>query len=228
MRFKAILFDLDGTLVDSLADIGQAMNHALVLHGCRPIPLNDYRGLVGDGVHNLVARAHPEGTPEAHESLLSSFRAFYADHLTASTRPFAGIEALLSTCAQRGQKLAVLSNKSHAFTQALVQRLLPETPFEAVWGEQPALYPRKPAPEAAHALCRELGVEPSEAALVGDTVYDLRCALNAGLTPVGVTWGFRSREQLEALDLSGVQLFDDVEALQRFLTRPTEDRPALR
>ncbi|HLT30483.1 MAG TPA: HAD hydrolase-like protein, partial [Myxococcaceae bacterium] len=64
--------------------------------------------------------------------------------------------------------------------------------------------------------------------LVGDTVYDLRCALNAGLTPVGVTWGFRSREQLEALDLSGVQLFDDVEALQRFLTRPTEDRPALR
>lgn len=224
MRFKAILFDLDGTLVDSLADIGQAMNHALVLHGARPIPLNDYRDMVGDGVRNLVARAHPEGTPEAHESLLSSFRAFYADHLTASTRPFPGIETLLSSCLGRGQKLAVLSNKAHAFTQALVQRLLPEVPFEAVWGEQPALHPRKPAPDPALALCKELGVAPSEAVLVGDTVYDLQCALNAGLTPVGVTWGFRSREQLEALELSGVHLVDDVPALQAFLTRPADAR----
>lgn len=218
MRFKAILFDLDGTLLDTLADIGQAMNHALVLHGRKPVPFAGYKQLVGEGVKKLVENAAPGVSPEEAESLLSSFRSFYADHLTATTRPYPGIEALLQECAGRGQRMAVLSNKAHAFTQALVSRLLPDAPFTQVWGEQPARFPRKPDPAAALALCEELDVAPGDAVLVGDTVYDLGCAKAAGLSAVGVTWGFRSREELEALGFSGFPLVDDVDALKAVLT----------
>jgi len=225
MRFKAIVFDLDGTLLDTLADIGQAMNHALVLHGRKPVPLAGYKQLVGEGVRRLVENAAPEATPEELESLLASFRSFYADHLTATTRPYPGIEAMLAGCAERGQQLAVLSNKAHAFTQELVTRLLPDVPFSQVWGERPAQFPRKPDPAAALALCEELGVAPGEVAMVGDTLFDLGCARAAGLSGVGVTWGFRSREELEALGFDPFPLVDDVPALEAVLAAPRPPSP---
>src|SRR5262245_1610419 len=117
MRFHAVLFDLDGTLVDSLLDIGQAMNHALVVHGRRPHPLSTYAGFVGEGVKVLAQKAAGDASEEELASLLSTFHAYYVDNLVSSTLPYPGIPEVLAGCVARGQRLAVLSNKSHSFTQ---------------------------------------------------------------------------------------------------------------
>jgi phosphoglycolate phosphatase len=215
MRFHAVLFDLDGTLVDSLHDIGQAMNHSLVVHGRRPHPLADYAGFVGEGVKVLARKAAPDASEEELASLLEGFRAYYVDHLVNSTLPYPGIPEVLEACAARGQKLAVLSNKSHGFTQAIVQRLLPQVPFAHVWGEQPERYPRKPDPKGALELARLLDVAPGACAFVGDTAVDMLTARDAGMHAVAVTWGFRPRGELEPYQ--PYALVDDAQALGRVL-----------
>jgi phosphoglycolate phosphatase len=214
MRYAAALFDLDGTLVDSLEDIGRSVNHALGLLGLPGHPLGAYRGFVGEGVRHLLVRAAPAGTgPSALEALLGHYQAHYQAHLLAHTRPYPGVVEVLAACAARGQRLAVLSNKGHAFTGALVRGLLPGVPFAEVWGERPERFPRKPDPAAALALARELGVAPAACAFVGDTAVDVRTALAAGMTAVGVTWGFRPEEvRAEA----GV-VVEDAAALARVL-----------
>jgi phosphoglycolate phosphatase len=197
MHLRAAIFDLDGTLVDSLADIAAAMNHSLAQHGLPTHPVADYRHYVGEGVMVLVRKATPEGQEALHASVLATYRAWYSEHLFDQTRPFPGIPGMLSQLATEDLRLAVLSNKADTFTRRLVEGLLPGVPFTAVYGERPGV-PRKPDPTAALALASELGVAPEECAFVGDTPVDMNTARNAGMYGVGVTWGFRGAEELRA------------------------------
>ena len=194
---RAALFDLDGTLLDSLHDIAVAMNHALATEGLPTHPLAAYRSFVGEGVRLLVSRAVPADRAEAHAAVLEHYRAHYAEHLLDHTRPFPGIPALLADLEAAGVRLAVLSNKPDAATRRLVEALLPQVSFGAVYGERTGV-PRKPDPTAALAIAAELGVPPAACAFIGDTAVDMDTARAAGMLGVGVTWGFRDVEELQA------------------------------
>jgi phosphoglycolate phosphatase len=194
---RAAIFDLDGTLLDSLHDIGAAMNHALTTHGLPPHPLEAYRHFVGEGVGVLVSRALPPGREDAHAAVVATYRAFYAEHLLDHTRPFPGLLEVLAQLEAEGVKLAVLSNKPDPATRRLVAALLSHVPFGAVYGERSGV-PRKPDPTAALAVAAELGVAPGECAFIGDTAVDVDTARAAGMFAVGVTWGFRDMEELRS------------------------------
>jgi phosphoglycolate phosphatase len=201
MPLRAALFDLDGTLVDSLADIAAAMNHSLTHHGLPPHPTDAYRDFVGEGVMQLARKAARGGDEALHTSILTVYRAYYTEHLFDQTVVFPGILPLLARLAGEGIQLGVLSNKADGFTKKLVAGLMPDVPFAAVYGERPGI-PRKPDPAAALALAQELGVAPGDCAFVGDTSVDMDTARGAGMVSVGVTWGFRGVEELQA---SGAQ-----------------------
>jgi phosphoglycolate phosphatase len=196
MQLRAVIFDLDGTLVDSLGDIADAMNHALVLHGLPPHPEADYLRFVGEGVKELVRKAVPAGREALHEPVLADYRAYYDAHLFDRTRPYPGVMGVLTALVDAGVKVAVLSNKSDGFVKRLAAKLLPGIPFGAVYGERPGI-PRKPDPTAALALAAELGVPPEACGFVGDTAVDMDTARAAGMYGVGVTWGFRGHELRE-------------------------------
>jgi phosphoglycolate phosphatase len=195
MHLRAAIFDLDGTLVDSLADIAAAMNHSLTQHGLPLHSIDEYRHFVGEGVMVLVRRALPADREELHASVLAAYRAYYAEHLFDQTYVFPGIPGVLSQLAAENVRLAVLSNKADAFTRRLVEGLLPGVPFTSIYGERSGV-PRKPDPTAALAVAAELGVAPGDCAFVGDTAVDMNTARNAGMYSIGVTWGFRSPEEL--------------------------------
>jgi phosphoglycolate phosphatase len=194
---RAIVFDLDGTLVDSLGDIADAMNHALVQVGAPSHPLSAYHRFVGDGVDALVRRALGPERAGLHASALAAYRARYADHFADRTAPYPGVAALLAGVAARGLPMAVLSNKPDPATREVVARLLPDARFRVVRGERPGV-PRKPDPAGALEVVAALGVAPGEALLLGDTDVDVRTALAAGLVPVGALWGFRDAAELRA------------------------------
>ncbi|MFL5346574.1 MAG: HAD family hydrolase [Hyalangium sp.] len=195
MPLRAALFDLDGTLVDSLADIAAAMNHSLAEHGLPTHPVAAYRHYVGEGVVVLVRKAIPAKRAELQASVLAAYRAYYEEHLFDHTQVFPGLPDVLEQIAADGVRLAVLSNKADAFTRRLVQGLLPGVPFAAVYGERSGV-PRKPDPTAALGVASELGVAPANCAFVGDTAVDMNTARSAGMYGVGVTWGFRSADEL--------------------------------
>jgi phosphoglycolate phosphatase len=193
----AIIFDLDGTLADSLGDIADAMNDVLAGLGIEPHPGAAYRGFVGEGVERLVERALP---PERQGDRAHAVRAFalrYADHMLDTTRPYSGVPELLDALAARAVPMAVLSNKPEAATQRMVAALFPRWRFAAVAGQR-ADVPRKPDPTAALALAGRLGRAPAEVVLVGDTATDIATARAAGMVPVGVLWGFQDRATLKA------------------------------
>jgi phosphoglycolate phosphatase len=224
MHLRAALFDLDGTLLDSLHDIGAAMNHALAHHGLPVHPLADYRRFVGEGVRVLVSRAVPSHREDAHEAVLATYRAFYAEHMLDHTRPYPGMREVLARLAGEGVKLAVLSNKPDAATRRLVEALLPDVRFGAVYGEREGV-PRKPDPTAALGVAAELGVGPGDCAFIGDTAVDMSTARAAGMYGVGVTWGFRDVEELQAhgaqaLAHSADELLQALFGAPRAATRP--------
>jgi phosphoglycolate phosphatase len=193
VTIRAVIFDLDGTLLDSIADIGGAMNDTLSARGWPTHPIDRYFHLVGDGVEILARRAVPEGkyVPE----LVDEYRANYSARIELHTRPYEGIPELLDALHAKGVKLAVLSNKRHDFTVELVKRQLKQWPFTAVAGERAGI-PRKPHPAPALELARVLEVEPKDIAFVGDTPIDVQTAVAAGMLPVAVLWGFRPKAEL--------------------------------
>ncbi|QAT88596.1 phosphoglycolate phosphatase [Corallococcus coralloides] len=197
MLLRAVLFDLDGTLVDSLGDIATAMNHALQQHGLPPHPEAAYLRFVGEGVAKLAERATGGAAPALQGQVLATYHAYYDAHLFDRTYAYPGVEAALAELAADGVRLGVLSNKSDDFVKRLAARLLPGVSFTAVYGERPGI-PRKPDPTAALALAAELGVAPEACGFVGDTSVDMDTAKAAGMYGVGVTWGFRTAEELHA------------------------------
>lgn len=197
---RAVLFDLDGTLADSLADIAASTNTCLAEAG---LPTHDdttMRSFVGHGIEHLVARSLGEhDDPQRRAAVLARVREHYAAHCTERTRLYPGVAALLNTLVERGVPLAVVSNKPHAMTVHVVATLMPDTPFGFVTGDRPET-PRKPDPTGILSACAALEVPPSSALYVGDTPVDMEAARAAGLRSVAVPWGFRDRETLRAAD----------------------------
>jgi len=195
---RGVIFDLDGTLVDTLADLAAALNHALLRAGLPPRRVDEVRWLVGWGVHVLVDKATPPGTDSARKAeVLADFRAYYAGHSLDRTAPYPGVVRLLDGLRARGVPLAVLSNKPHEAVRDMVARLFAPDVFVAALGQREG-EPRKPDPTVALRLARQLGVPPERCLLVGDSEIDVETAQAAGMVPVGAAWGFRGRPVLEA------------------------------
>ena len=194
MAVKAALFDLDGTLTNTLMDIANAMNRALRMHGLEAFSVNDYRYLVGDGVRKLAERAC-RGRTELEDSVRQAYQAYYREHARERTAPYEGVPEMLKELARLGIRLAVFSNKPHADTCAVVGYFFPDIDFEVVRGQVEGV-PVKPDPAGALAIAEEMGLKPEDFVYLGDTATDMRCAVNAGMRPIGVLWGFRTAEEL--------------------------------
>ncbi len=195
MRFDAVIFDLDGTLADTLDDIADAMNHALRLQDLPARPRDDYRELVGEGVARLVERALPPERQDAREAVLESLRDYYVAHMLDKSEPYPGVPDLLDRLAERRFPMAVLSNKPQEATRWMVERLFGRWAFAAVLGESPDV-PRKPDPAGAVDIARAIGAPPERCLYLGDTRTDMQTAVAAGMYPVGALWGFRDRDEL--------------------------------
>jgi phosphoglycolate phosphatase len=194
-RPGGVIFDLDGTLADSLGDIASAMNRTLRAHGFPVHPVDAYRTFVGEGVRKLVERALPPGAESVRETFLAAYQADYAEHLLDETRLFPGVPGVLDALAAASVPVAVLSNKLEGPTRRLVDALCSRWTFRAVFGERPGV-PRKPDPASALALADVLAAPPESVAFVGDTGVDILTARTASMRPVGVLWGFRPQEVL--------------------------------
>lgn len=191
---QAVLFDLDGTLTNTLEDIAFAMNRALGRHGLPQHPVDAYRYMVGNGARVLARRAVGGETALA-ESVQQAYQAYYERHNLVHTRPYAGIPALLAGLQAKGLKLCVFSNKPHADTCHVVAHFFPETEFAVVRGQQEGV-PVKPDPTGALLVAKALGIPPESFLYLGDTDVDMLCARQAGMHPVGAAWGFRGEEEL--------------------------------
>jgi phosphoglycolate phosphatase len=191
VRVEAVVFDLDGTLVDSLPDIAAALAAALVDHGQQVPSLQQVRAWIGGGARSLVERAVE---PALVEPVLARFRVHYAAEPVARTRVFDGLSPVLDRLAG-ACRLAVLSNKPHDLTASIATALLARWPFAAVVGAV-AGTPLKPDPTSALAIANDLGIAPGRCALVGDAATDIATARAAGMTAVAVTWGYRPRAEL--------------------------------
>jgi phosphoglycolate phosphatase len=193
---KACFFDLDGTLIDSLADIADATNAALEAHGYPAHSYDDYRLLVGYGAKALFTHALPEGlTLERIEEIMPAMRKNYAEGWARKTSPYAGAQKMLDALEKKGVILGILSNKPHSLALKTVEHFFPATTFADVRGHIQNV-PTKPDPTAVLDMAALLKVRPEEAFFIGDTRTDMETAVNAGMTPVGVTWGFRDADEL--------------------------------
>jgi phosphoglycolate phosphatase len=198
MPIRAVIFDLDGTLLDSLADIAESVNAVLAEHGLATHPLTAYRSFVGDGMTMLIRRVVPEPLRDDDATvaaLVKRLKEIYGSRSDRLTKPYDGIAALLDALEEQGIAMAVLSNKPHELTVGLVGRLLGSWRLAPVYGERPPV-PRKPDPSAALAIARELGLAPEDILYVGDTPTDLATARAAGMPAIAAAWGFRSEAEL--------------------------------
>jgi len=199
VRFEAAIFDLDGTLIDTLEDLADALNRVLRRHGLPTHGYDEYKLLIGHGIRRLVTDALPpdergEATIDAcHGEMLAD----YGEHCLVKTRPYDGVAELLDRLRDHGLPLAVCSNKADELTQRLVTALFPAGSFAVVLGARPDL-PLKPDPAGALSIAGRLGIEPGATVYVGDSGTDMTTAARAGMIAVGVTWGFRPREELVA------------------------------
>lgn len=195
MMLKAVIFDLDGTLLDTLEDLADATNWALRQNGMPERRLEEVRRFVGNGVRRLMERAVPEGTePALFEKTFADFKSYYVDHCQVKTRLYDGIPEMLRELKARGLRMAIVSNKLQAGVDELYDRYFRDT-VEVAIGERPGMQ-RKPAPDMVRLALQELGVAADEAVYVGDSEVDILTARNSGLPCISVLWGFRDREFL--------------------------------
>jgi len=197
LPYNAVLFDLDGTLLDTIRDIAEAMNTVLQRYGFPIHATGTYRDFVGNGMEVLVRRVLPEESRDpgtvalCHSALIEEYEANWRNN----SRPYEGVPELLDALAARNMKLSVLSNKPDEFVKTMVAELLPRWPLQPVLGASPA-FPKKPDPAAALEIAARLSLSPAEFLYLGDTDVDMKTAVAAGMHPVGVLWGFRTGEEL--------------------------------
>ena len=198
MIFKAVIFDLDGTLLDSLQDLAETLNTVLSSHDLPVHELDEYRLLVGYGMQELVRKAVPEklnSDKALIDTLLGEMKEKYSRTWKNNTRPYPGIAELLDWLAKTGLKRGILSNKPDEFTKLCVETLLSSWQFDLVMGHHEGIR-HKPDPEGALLIAAEFGCSPEEILYIGDSSVDMQTAKAAGMFPLGVLWGFRSEEEL--------------------------------
>jgi phosphoglycolate phosphatase len=195
----AVIFDLDGTLLDTIQDIADSMNSVLERLHAPPHDQQTYKGFVGQGIEQLVFRALPEALRDDEATLeqaISEMRRTYGERWDRTTRPFSGIPELLDKLSEGGVPMGIHTNKPHGPTLEIVRRLLPHWSFAAIRGARPE-EPKKPRPDGALAIARELHLSPAAFLFVGDSGTDMQTARAAGMTAVGVLWGFRGADELQ-------------------------------
>jgi phosphoglycolate phosphatase len=197
VTFKAILFDLDGTLLDTLQDIAECGNRVLAARGLPTHPIEAYRTMVGDGVSMLVKRALPEShrNHKTIEAVCGAYRHEYGKYWNVHARAYDGIPELLDALTARGLRMAVLSNKPHEFTVQCVEQFLPRWRFDVVLGAGDR-FPHKPDPASALHVAESLNILPKDILYLGDSDTDMRTAVAAGMYGVGAVWGFRTPQEL--------------------------------
>ena len=199
MNYRAVIFDLDGTLANTLEDIADNMNRALAGYGFPIHEYETYRFFIGDGLKNLVTQCLPEdartetNVVACHDRMLAEYHTNYIN----KTRLYDGIPELLDTLSSRQIKMAVLSNKADPLTQKICNRLLKNWKFDVIMGASDR-FPRKPDPASALFISGQMNIMPSDICYLGDSDVDMKTAIAAGFYPVGVSWGFRPREELVA------------------------------
>ena len=197
MTYSTYIFDLDGTLLDTLGDLAASVNFALREHGMPEHSIDDVRSFVGNGVKLLMERAIPDGADNPDfEATFATFRQYYMAHSLDTTRPYNGVPEALRELRNRGCQLAVVSNKMMAATQELIRHFFPDTIAVAIGEHEAEGIRKKPAPDTVFAALRELGVGQEGAVYVGDSDVDIRTAENAGLPCISVLWGFRDKDFL--------------------------------
>ncbi len=193
---KAVLFDLDGTLANTLEDLGCSTNFALRQFGCYEQPIEKFKYFVGNGMKKLIERALPEEKRDeaTTNKVLQVFMNHYREHFADKTVAYDGITDLVSSLKQKDMKIAVVTNKAHEMAIQVTEKLFGDT-FEIVCGKKDD-FPAKPDPMLTLQIISEMGFEPKECLFVGDSGVDAQTAVNAGCIGVGVLWGFREREEL--------------------------------
>ena len=198
MRYKLVIFDLDGTLLDTLDDLSAAVNYAMQQKGFPQHTRDEYRKMVGHGARNLMRQALPTDQKDNEaliDAVLADFRAYYTAHIDVHTKPFPGIQNLLIKLHQEDVMLAVASNKFQEGTEHLIKEFFPEIPFVAILGNRPN-FPLKPDAEVVGEVLRKTGVKREEAVMVGDSDTDMETAANGGIKGVAVSWGYRNMKDL--------------------------------
>ena len=195
--YNTYIFDLDGTLLDTITDLADSCNFALRTHGMPEHSVDDVRRFVGNGVRKLMERAIPHGAENPDfEATFATFREHYMHHSLDTTQPYPGISEVLADLKARGCRLAVVSNKMMAATVELCRHFFPDTIEVAIGEHEAEGIRKKPAPDTVFAALRELGVEKDRAVYVGDSDVDVQTAANSGLPCISVLWGFRDRDFL--------------------------------
>ena len=198
MSYKAVIFDLDGTILDTLQDLANSVNHALRTHGYPERTLDEVRGFIGNGIRVLMRRSCPADISEAaQEEALATFREHYDAHCKDFTGPYGGIHDLLAALKERGIRTAVVSNKIEPAVIVLCDEHFPGA-FEYMVGNRPDLAP-KPSPDSVNEVIGKMGLDKKDIVYIGDTEVDIQTADNAGIDCIGVDWGFRDGDYLRDL-----------------------------
>ena len=200
MAYRLAIFDLDGTLLNTIADLGTSVNLALAAKGFPQHAIEDYKMMVGHGMRNLVRNASPEAVkddPAVQEPLLEQFFVEYGRHIADSTVPYPGIVGMLENLHAAGVRMAVASNKFQQGTETLIGMMFPQIPFTDVLGNKPGA-PLKPDPQVVELIMKNAGVSAAQTVMIGDSGTDIKTAKAAGIDCIAVSWGFRPKAELEA------------------------------
>ena len=195
MAYRAAVFDLDGTLLNTIADLADSGNELLASYGMTLHSEQAYRYFVGNGSRKLMERILPGKSSEEIDEALARYKTIYEKRLTAKTEPYEGIAEMLSALKARGVQMAVCTNKHISAAKALIRQYFPAEIFDAFDGDRPGV-PRKPDPAHVRIVLEKMGVSSEETVYLGDSGVDMQTAVNAGALPVGVLWGFREKDEL--------------------------------
>lgn len=206
MSIKSVIFDLDGTLIDSIQDIADSTNQMLSKNGFETHPLESYMKWIGNGARILIEKAVPENTDsKTIDKLLAGYIDIYTINYNIKTKVYEGIDKFLDVLADQNISISILTNKPHAETLKIAGFYLSKWPFRFIYGQRNGT-PKKPDPKVALEIAQELNLKPSEIVFIGDSSTDIKTAIAAGMTPIGVTWGYGTKDSMIE---AGCKIFAD-------------------